>query len=155
MAIEFKQSSIFGSTGTTGYTAPNGSSRNGRINRVAGIVANSLTALTGSRYLICQIPSSAIMLPESAIKTTGWGFAQATIGTPDLLTGLLDVAKATGGTTGNKPITIFGATWNKPIWQQLGLAADPGHPVDLVVSTATDATVAGQIDFDLVFANHI
>jgi len=154
MAIVTKKSSVYGSN-AAGYTAPNSSSRAGRITRVAGTVTCAATDNAKSTYLVCDVPSSAILLPESAIKTTGWGFAQAIVGVAAAATGLLNVTKATGGATGNKPITIFGAKWNKPIWQQLGLAEDPKMPLTLIVSTTTDATGAGQIDFDLVFANHV
>lgn len=155
MAIEKLQSSVFGAIAALGYVGADGASANGRINRVAGTVANAVDASQGSEYHLCSVPASAILLPESAIKTTGWGFAQAVIGVAGATDALLDVAKATGGATGNKPITIFGANWNKQIWEQLGLAEDPGEMIDLVVFTEGDATIAGQIDFDLVFANHV
>ncbi|WP_226779014.1 hypothetical protein [Oceaniglobus trochenteri] len=155
MPIVKQKSSIFGTTGEAGYTSPNSSSRNGRINRVVGTVTCAATDLQGSEYLVAQVPSSAIMLPESAIRTTAWGFAQAVIGVKGDTDALLDVAKATGGATGNKPITIFGSLWNKPLWQQLGMAADPGHAIDLIVFTEGDATAAGTLEFDLSFANHV
>jgi len=154
MAIVTSKSSVYG-TNATGYTAPNSSSRAGRITRVAGTVTCGATDSAKSTYLVCDVPSSAILLPESAIKTTGWGFAQAIVGVAAATTGLLNVTKATGGAAGNKPIVIFEAKWNKPIWEQLGLVADPGMPLTLIVSTIADATIAGQIDFDLVFANHV
>lgn len=155
MPVEHIKSDIFGSTGASGYTSPNSASRNGRINRVAGTVACAADALTGSTYLLASVPSSAIMLPESAIMTTAWGFAQAVVGTLGVTDGLLDVTKATGGASGNNPITIFGAKWNVPVWQQFGLAADPGIPLDILAIAQADATGAGSIKFDLVFANHI
>ncbi|HGG04229.1 MAG TPA: hypothetical protein ENK28_02130 [Aliiroseovarius sp.] len=154
MAIVNKKSTIYGSN-ATGYTAPNSASRAGLITRVAGTVSNEATDNAKSTYVLCDVPASAILLPESAIKTTGWGFAQAIVGVAAATTALLNVTKATGGATGNKPITIFGSNWNKPIWQQLGLADDPKVPLTLIVSTIADATGAGQIDFDLVFANHV
>lgn len=132
-----------------------GSSAHGHIQRIAGTVSCEATDETGSMYLLCTVPASAIMLPESAIKTTAWGFAQAVIGVEGDTDALLDVTKATGGATGNNPITIFGANWNVPIWQQLGMTEDPGNSVDIYVFTEADATIAGQIDFDLQFANHV
>jgi len=154
MAIVNKKSSVYG-TNATGYTAPNSSSRAGRITRIVGSVSCEATDNAKSTYVVCDVASSAILLPESAIKTTGWGFAQAIVGVATATTGLLNVSKATGGASGNKPVTIFGAKWNKPIWEQLGLSADPNKPLTLIISTIADATGAGAIDFDLVFANHV
>lgn len=155
MAIVNKKSSVYAAMAATGMIAATASSAHGVIARVAGTITNDATDNSGSTYLMLAVPASAIILPESAIKTTGWGFAQATIGVAGDTAALLNVTKATGGGTGNNPVVLFDAKWNKPIWKQLGLAADPGTLIELVVSTATDATGAGTIDFDLVFANHV
>ncbi|MDW3181772.1 hypothetical protein [Roseobacter sp.] len=148
-------SSFYGQLVAGVFVPSRGASSLGQITRVAGTVSGLSSDLQGSEYHLLDVPSSAIMLPTSAIRTTAWSFAQAVIGVDGDTDALLDVAKATGGATGNTPITIFGAIWNKPIWQQLGMAADPGNPITLKVFTEADATVDGQIDFDLQFANHV
>lgn len=148
-------SSVFGQVVGGVFVPASGASAQGLITRVTGTVANLATDLQGSEYHLLNVPASAIMLPGSAIKTTGWGFAQAVIGIDGDTDALLDVTKATGGASGNTPIALFGALWNKPIWQQLGMAEAPGNFITLKVFTEADATIAGQIDFDLQFANHV
>lgn len=156
MAVVTKKSTVFGAlVASGGYQAPNSASAKGLPMRIAGRVSNEATDQTGSKYLLCEVPSSAIMLPESAIRTTAWGFAQAVVGVEGAPDGLLDVTRATGGATGNNPITIFTPNWNVPIWQQMGLASDPLKPVQIWVVAEADATGAGTIDFDLQFANHV
>ncbi len=156
MAIVKVKSTVYGSTDAQGvFTSASGASALGHILRVCGTVNCLATDESGSEYTLLDIPASAVMLPESAIKTTGWGFAQAVIGIDDDTDALLDVTKATGGATGNNPITIFDAKWNMPIWAQLGMAEAPLNFITLKVFTAADATGDGQIDFDLLFANHV
>jgi hypothetical protein len=145
----------FGVTGAA-YVPPFASARDGRIHRTAGRVSALAADNTGSRFLIAQIPTSAIILPQSFIRTDLWAFAQAVIGTIAVPTGLLNVARATGGATGNALVTIFGAKWAQPAWQQAGLAAAPvGVPfLDIFAHAIADATVLGTIDFDIWYANH-
>jgi hypothetical protein len=146
----------FGSVASGAYAAPFASARDGRIHRTAGRITGLAADNTGSRYLIAQIPTSAIILPQSFIRTDLWAFAQAVIGTLAVPTGLLNVAKATGGATGNALVTIFGAKWAQPAWQQAGLAAAPATPfLDIFAHAIADATVLGTIDFDIWYANHL
>lgn len=155
MAIRKVQSSAYGQLVNGVLVPARGASALGLITRMAGTVACLATDETGSEFSLVTVPASAILLPASAIKTTAWGFAQAVIGVDGDTTALLNVTKATGGATGNTPITLFDANWNKPIWQQLGMAEDPANPITLKVFTVADATIDGQIDFDLQFANHV
>ncbi|MES2667925.1 MAG: hypothetical protein V4712_17710 [Pseudomonadota bacterium] len=156
MAIVNLKSTVFGVTGVAGYTAPNGSARDGRIHRVAGRISNGAGDSNLSKYLICELPWSAILLPPTAFMTTAWGFAQAVIGTDEDSDGLLDVARATGGATGNVPITIFGAKWNLPFWGQMGLASAPLKGFAKLYAVAeADATGAGTLDFDIHYALYL
>lgn len=155
MGIVQGKSTTFGKISDTGrYQGPSGASAKGKTIRVAGTVDCAAEDSNGSTYDIVEIPSSYILLPGSAMHTTAWGFAQAVFGADGVTDALLDVTKATGGATGNGLVTIFDAKWNKPIWQQLGLAEDPGV-VTLKVFAEADATIDGQIKFDLQFANHV
>jgi hypothetical protein len=155
MAIRKVLSTFYGQLVAGVWLPATGAASAGKITRVTGTVECLATDEAGSEYKLMDVPSSAIMLPESAIKTTAWGFAQAVIGVDGDTDALLDVTKATGGASGNNPVDLFDAKWGKPIWQQLGMAEDPGNPITLKVFTEADATVAGQIDFDLQFANHV
>lgn len=158
MPVENRRSTVFGISGPgpNGYTPPFAAAAMGKLHRVAGRATALLADNTNSRYLLCQLPSTCILLQESAIRTDLWAFAQAVIGTIGFQTGLLNVARATGGATGNLPVTIFGARWNQPLWQALGMAAPPTNPViDLIAFAIADATVLGTLDFDLRYVNHI
>ncbi|MEL6886898.1 MAG: hypothetical protein AAFP87_20490 [Pseudomonadota bacterium] len=156
MAIRKVKSSVYGSYDGQGVFLPaTGASSLGKIMNVAGTVSCLAADNQGSEYHLTDVPPSAIMLPTSAIRTTGWGFAQAVIGVDGDTDALLDVTRATGGATGNTPITIFTANWNKPIWEQLGLAEMPLSHLTLKVFTEADATADGTIEFDLQFANHV
>mgnify|MGYP001797082392 CR=1 FL=1 len=155
MAIRKVLSSAYGQLVDGAFSQSRGASALGLKTGMCGTVECLATDEAGSEYSLVNVPSSAILLPGSAIRTNAWGFAQAVIGVDGDTDALLDVAAASGGATGNVLVTIFGANWNQPIWQQLGMAADPGNPITLKVFTEADAASAGQIDFDLQFANHV
>ena len=156
MAIRTVKSSVFGSTDANGRFTPDlGSSALGQLMRISGTVTNLASDNQGSVYHLCDLPVSCILLPETRIKVTGWGFAQAVVGVAGYTDQLLDVAVSGAAANGNAPITIFGAKWNKPIWQQLGMPAAPQNFVTLAVFTEGDATADGQIDFSISTANHI
>lgn len=155
MAVVNNKSTVFGITGVAGYAAPAGASRDGKLHRVTGSVANLISDNTGSKYLLCEIPWSAIIHPTTAFRTDGWGFAQAVIGTDEATTGLLNAAKGVSA-AGQNPITIFDAKWGKPLWQQLGLPAMPtSGPAKLYARGIADATVAGTLSFDISYSNHL
>lgn len=146
------KSSVFGAIVAGLYTDPNSTSRDGGIHRVQGTVSNAADDSAGSRYLLVQIPTSAILLPETKFDTESWGFAACQLGIdedPDALytgaPGASDVA----------PIAQWGAKWNVPVWQQLGLTSDPLKTIDLVSIAAANATGAGSLKFDIVYANYL
>lgn len=152
-----KKSTIYGTYDAQGiYAAPSLVSAAGKMRRAAGRTSNNITNNLGSKYLLIELPWDVSLLKDSAIMTTAWGFAQAVIGVDELNTGLLNVARATGGATGNLPITIFGSKWNKPLWQQLGLAARPASNVAKIYAYAiADATVGGDLDFMFEYATYL
>lgn len=156
MPVEQGKSTIFGATVAGDYVAPQSAARDGHIRRIAGRITNTATASTGSKYLLAEIPWSAILLPQTAFLTMNWGFAQAVIGTDEDPDGLLDAVKGASA-TGQLPITIFGAKWNLPFWAQMGLPAMPikGSFAKLYAVAEADATGAGTLDFDIQFADYI
>ena len=156
MAIRTVKSTVCGATSATGvFTPDSGASALGQIMRIAGTVSALSTDNAGSQYHLCDLPASCILLPESAIQTTGWAFAQAVVGADGFTDQLLDVTRATGGATGNTPITAFGAKWNVPIWQQLGMTAAPLDFITLKAFAEADATTDGDLHFALLVANHV
>lgn len=155
MAIVNLKSTIYGIVGTAGYAAPAGASRDGQIHYVAGRITNAATDNTGSKYLICELPWTAILQPETAFRTDAWGFAQAVIGVDEDPDSLLDAVKGVS-TTGQLPVTIFGTLWNKPLWQALGLASMPlTGPAKLYAIAEANAAGAGTMDFHIRYANHL
>lgn len=154
MAIREVKSTVFGVTGA-GYTAPNSVSLAGKITRICGEVANLSTDSAGSTYLLCNVPSNWIMLPESLILVDGWGFAQCVLGVKQDTDILLDILESNAEAAGDPIITKFGSNWNKPFWEQCGLAADPLAPLQLQLIGEANAAGAGAASFDLHFASHI
>jgi hypothetical protein len=155
MAIRNVKSTVFGLTGAT-YTPPNAAARDGKVHHISGTVANIVGDNTGSRYHLFTLPATAIILPQSLIRTDAWGFAQAVVGTVGFTTGLLNVARATGGAGGNALATVFAADWNSPLWEQLGMSAPPTqNMIDIEAFTIADATGAGTLSFDIWFADHM
>lgn len=154
MAIREVKSTIFGVIGA-GYTAPNSVSRAGKITRVCGEVSNLAADNAGSTYLLCEVPSNWIMLPESLVLVDGWGFAQCVLGVKQDTDILLDILESAANANGDAIITRFGSNWNKPFWEQCGLSADPLAPLQLQLIGEADAAGAGTAKFDLHFASHI
>lgn len=156
MAIVNLKSTIFGSYGVDGsYIAPDGGQRDGAIHHVAGSVSNAADDSSGSTYLLCTVPASFILLPESLLDAEGWGFAQTVLGITGAADGLLDAATSGLSASGDAIVARFGSDWNKPIWEQAGLAADPLVPVDIMLTAEANAAGAGIAHFDFRFANHI
>lgn len=156
MAIVSRKSNFYGSVGVSGYTEPNAAARDGHLHVLQGRVYNSLTDSSGSKYLLCDIPWNAILLPRCAFYTKDWGFAQAVIGTEEVPNGLLDAARGVAS-AGQLPISIFSGTkWAKQLWELVGLTALPNTgPAKLYATAAADADVAGNLAFSIEYALHL
>lgn len=122
-----------------------------------GSVANLATDSDTSLYRLWRMPSRAILRPETKVDLQEWGFAAATLGLAEAdgatLTeaGLLGSVTVSGLAAPSEPIAIFGAKWGLPVWEQAGLAADPGGLVDVIIGTAAGAAGAGSAKFDAVW----
>ncbi|GAB1361824.1 hypothetical protein MASR1M32_10600 [Rhodobacter sp.] len=80
---------------------------------------------------------------------------EAVVGTPEDPDGLYDAAKGASA-TGVVLFDPFTTKWNKPLWEQLGLAAMPKTGVARLMFVAeADAAGAGTADFDIRWVNHI
>lgn len=128
------------------------------LRAAVGSIANASTDSNGSVYRLFALPSRAILRAETRIDLTDWGFAAATIGlarnggatlTANGLATTITIASLSGAFTA--PIALFGAKWGKPIWEQAGLAADPGGLVDVIIATAAGAADAGTAKFDALW----
>ena len=156
MAIVNVQSSFFPAMVSGIWTPPFAASRDGKDHVIQGTVANGATDSSGSTYKLFTLPWTAILLPDAAFRTDGWGFAQVQIGPAEAPLGLLNAAKGVS-TTGQLPVTIFGTRWNQPFWQACGLASIPTDKpfCDVIVTTIAGATGAGTMSFYVPFVTHV
>lgn len=154
MAIEKIKSSVFGGVNTPEATRiiPDKHRRAGVMQAAAGTVSNDAAASDGSEYTLCEIPSHAILRPESVIDLQGWGFVEADVGADGYETGLLDIADTTLLTAPSKPIAdIESAKWGKELWEQLGMPADPRGKIAIKIFVNAAAAGAGVCNFDIVW----
>ena len=154
MAIINKLSSFYGDFVGGVWATPAAASRDGKQHVIQGAVTNAAGNNSGSTYKLFTLPWTAILLPITAFRTDTWGFAQVQIGTLSTPLGILNAAKGVS-TTGQLPITIFGAKWNKPLWEAIGLAAMPTDTgfADIYATTIADATGAGTLSFHVEYVS--
>ncbi len=108
---------------------------------IALTCTNAASDSSGSKYLLCRIPAEAILDARTDIKADTWGFATLSIGTFDDVDALVSAARAAS----HKPITVNDAKHGLPLWEQLGLAANPGGDIALYAHGTANATGAGSL----------
>lgn len=106
-------------------------------------VANAADDLSGSKYELGDFPSDCTIDHLTQFHVQNWGFADIRIGTRTDPAALVSVLKTAGNIA--TPMTIFDAKWNKLLWQQLGLAADPKGTIRLYAHAIANATGAGSM----------
>lgn len=116
-----------------------------------GVVANGVGELTGSKYLIAELPSDAILLPATFFKVDTWGFADIRIGTFTDPVALVNQLRSAAAVV--SPIANGDARHGQPLWQALGLAADPGGNIGLYYHAIATATGAGTSRFAVHYAH--
>lgn len=122
----------------------------GRVVATQGLVANGVSELTGSRYQIADLPSDCVLLPNTFFKVDTWGYVDIRIGTfsdPGALVNQLRSAAAIVS-----PIANGDARHGQPLWQALGLAADPGGNIGLFYHAIATAAGAGTSRFTIHYA---
>lgn len=118
----------------------------GRPIVIQSSVVNASTDNTGSTYLLCRLPSAAILTSATTFKADGWGFAVTSIGTLTDVDALFTANK----NAAHAPITRnAAASHGKPLWQLLGLASDPGGEIALYAHAVADAAGAGSMSFEI------
>jgi len=111
-------------------------------------IANGDSA--NSTALMAIVPSKAIMLPESKIyhsAITGLNdldFGDAT--NPD---GLVDGISCVSAGSDSAIKAVAFTDYDKPLWELLGMASDPGGDIELFVTLNAAATTGGTIAVDL------
>lgn len=128
-----------------GYHGPDPEIARGRPIMSTGTVTNTSTDLSGSKYLLAELPSSCLLGDRTAFDVEAWGFAQVNIGTNTDIDALGTVAKSAGNTY--SPVAFGDAKHGKLLWEVLGLAADPGGMIPIYAHASANATGAGSMPF--------
>lgn len=116
----------------------------GRMFVAADTITNAATDNTGSKYLIGLFPSECILDSKTYFNVTNWGYADIRIGTFSDPAALVSQTKATSNNI--SPIAQGDARHAKPLWQQLGMAADPGGEIGLWAhGSVANAVAAGSM----------
>lgn len=144
------QSSLFKSPADPLGPEPLPELARGRPIIAQGTVANGVGQLTGSRYQIADLPSDCILLPATFFKVDTWGFADIRIGTFSDPVALVNQLRSAAAIV--SPIAQGDARHGQPLWQALGLAANPGGNIGLFYHAVATATGAGTSRFAIHYA---
>jgi len=131
----------------------------GRIQQAKGVVAISNGDSTGSKYLVCSVPSNAVV---SSVKITAPDIGTTTAADVGLYQttanggAVVDadffgsaVALNAGAITKSEVAFESGvytiANAEKPLWEALGLTEDSNREYDLALTLTGDANAAGSV----------
>ena len=121
--------------------------RSGNVYVASGTAVCLASDSNGSIYRLAQIPSWAILRETSQIDLQSWGFTIARVGIESDTDALLSVANTAGLSAVSTFFAFGAATWNKQLWEQLGLSEDPRQMIDISIFTEADAGGAGTAPF--------
>lgn len=121
----------------------------GRVIVATGTVTNLVSDESGSKYRLIELPSDCYLHEDTFFDVQGDGFAQIVIGTLTDTDALVDQTRATENI--HQPIAIGDANHGKQLWEILGLAEDTGGAIALFKHAEATATVAGSMDFRIVY----
>ncbi|WP_284262471.1 hypothetical protein [Roseicyclus amphidinii] len=119
----------------------------GTLRIATGTVTNAADDSNLSSYRLVDLPSSCYLHPDTFFDVQNWGFAAIRIGTETDVDALVSVLKSAGNQV--DPIAKGDANHGKPLWQVLGLAADPGGHIALYAHAIANATGAGEMPFQV------
>lgn len=150
MAIVSKKSTIF--RGDAGNTLDPLVAR-GYARRAVGRVENAADDSSGSKYLLAELPSHAILTRATFFHVENWGFAAIRLGTFDDVDALLSVLKSAATT--QAPITALIESTGERLWETMGLAADPGGVIGIYAHAIAGATGAGNMPFVIEWLDNV
>lgn len=120
------------------------------MRKVTGTITNLVTDSLGSKYWLCDLPSECVLDLGTQFKVDLWGYVDIRIGTFATPGALVSVLRSAGAihvlrTTGD-------TRHNKALWEQVGLAADPGGMIGIWVhGSVANAAAAGSMNFDIQY----
>lgn len=141
MPVVQVKSDLFRTQPLLGQATPDPARARGRPIITQFSVSNLSTDSALSQYLLAELPSDCILGFSTWFKVDGWGFATVNIGTKTAIAALGTVARATAAYF--EPVTRGDANHGKYLWEELGLAADPGGTIGIYAQGPANATVAG------------
>lgn len=120
----------------------------GRPIVVTASMANLATDSILSKYLLAELPSDAILDTRTFFKVDTWGYVDIRIGTFSDVAALVSQTRATAAIV--VPLTQGDARFGQPLWQALGLAADPGGTIGIYAHGSVAAAAgAGFMRFEI------
>ena len=157
MAVEALKTLSLTNADATPRVIGNSRVLNGRVHQAVGNALAALDASIGSTYRLARVPSNAcalsVILSNAAFTTTGAAdigiyksdagavVSAAFFASAQLLTAALQNTEVT-----HESGTYTLANREKPLWEALGLTADPGIDYDIALTlTAANTTTAAQV----------
>lgn len=157
MAVEHIKSTVVGNSDAAPAVINNAQIANGRQRFMRGVAAVDAAASIGSTYRLCRVKSndivSQLLLDCTAITTAAGDIGiyktakdGGAVVDADLFASAQSLASALRGndvTRGSGVITV--ANMEKPLWQLLGLSADPQIEYDIAITLTAAATASGAV----------
>lgn len=106
-------------------------------------VANLIDDDSGSTFHLIDLPADCMLHWATSFQVQNWGYADVRIGTRSTPGALVSVLRSAANV--QTPLAVFDSRWNQMLWQQLGLAANPGGNISLFAHAIANATVAGSM----------
>ena len=121
---------------------------NGRPKVITGTVANAADDALGSIYHLATLPAACLLHPDTAFDPTLSGLADLRVGTRTDPNALVAAPSIDGI---HKPVAFGDAKYDKPLWQMLGLAENPGGMIELYQHAIANATATGVTKFQITY----
>lgn len=148
MAVVSEKSTAFKPASDPLGAEPKPELARGRPIVVTASMANLATDSIGSKYLLAELPSDAILDTRTFFKVDTWGYIDIRIGTFSDVAALVSQLRSAAAIV--SPLTQGDARHGQPLWQALGLAADPGGTIGIYIHGSVAAAAgAGSTKFEI------
>lgn len=148
MAVVSEKSTLYKPASDPLGAEPKPELARGRPIVATGSVANLATDSIGSKYLLADLPSDAILDTRTFLKVDTWGYVDIRLGTFSDPVALVSQTRATEAIV--TPVDVGDAKHGMPLWQACGLAADPGGTIGIYLHGSVAAAAgAGSSKFEI------